>query len=68
MQRVQLEVYTSGYPNYFTYGIRCMVDTPHHTYSLIDNQHWVRSSTALSDVELEGMKFIDVNYFYVPEN
>ena len=68
MQRVQLEVYSSGYPNYFIYGIRPMVDSPHHTYALIDNQHWVRASTTFTDVELETMKYIDSGYFYVPES
>lgn len=68
MQKVQLEVYSSGYPHYFTYGVRLMVDSPHHTYVLLDNQHWVRASTTFTDAELDDMKYLDVAYFYVPEN
>lgn len=57
MFKTTLEVYSSGVPNFFTYGI-CTIT--HNTYSLIDNQYWVRASTNFTDIELSSMHFIAV--------
>lgn len=58
MRKLNLEVYSSGVPHFFTYGI-CTVDN--NTYCLIDNQYWVRASNNLSNEELSEMHFIAVH-------
>lgn len=57
MQQTNLEVYSSGVPYFFTYGV-CVYS--HNTYSLINNQYWVKSSTNFSNEELSEMIFLDV--------
>lgn len=55
-----LTVYSSGAPNYFTYG----VSQDDETYSLINNQYWVRSSRDFTDQELATMIKIDIPRTY----
>lgn len=57
MFKTNLEVYSSGAPHFFTYGV-CVFSKD--TYCLIDNQYWVKASTNFTDEELSEMTFIDV--------
>lgn len=57
MNKTDLEVYSSGVPYFFTYGV-CVHSKM--TYCLINNQYWVRASVNLSNDELEDMHFIAV--------
>lgn len=51
MIRKSLVVYCSGAPNYFIFG----VTDKYETYSLINNQYWVRSSNDLTKADLDDM-------------
>lgn len=48
-------VYSSGHPNYFTYGFDH--DT-NETYCLISNQYWVRASQNFTETEILRMSMI----------
>ena len=52
-----LDVYCSGYPNYFIYGVTENLET----YSLISNQYWVRSSNDFESKHLEMMTLVSKN-------
>lgn len=49
--RKTLTIYCSGAPNFFIFGVTKDFDT----YSLINNQYWVRSSNDLTQDDLDDM-------------
>lgn len=59
--KTALNVYSSGAPHYFTYGI----SDEGNTYSLIDNQYWIQSSTNITDDDLSKMFLITTEIVYI---
>lgn len=52
-----LNVFCSGAPNYFVFGVE---NDTYATYSLISNQYWVRSSTNLTQTQMDDMIVVAV--------
>lgn len=57
-----LDVYISGYPNYFIHGVDT-VDLS--TYVLVNNNTWVKTSTDFTQADLNRLHHIDTGNFYV---
>lgn len=60
-----IDVYNSGYPNYFTYGI-CVQSSYYEkgdTFTLINNNIWMKCSTNISSTNLESMILLEQRIF-----
>lgn len=55
-----LTVLCSGAPNFFIYG----VSKYNETYSLIDNQYWIRASNDLTPSDLNSMIAVETPRLY----
>jgi hypothetical protein len=53
----KLDIFCTGAPNYFIFGVE---RNTRDTYSLINNQYWIHSSTNLSKSETDNMIVVDV--------
>ena len=52
-----LNVYCSGAPNYFIFGVESKTK---NTYSFISNQYWIRSSTNLAQSQIDAMILVNI--------
>lgn len=52
-----LNVFCSGAPNYFIFGVE---NDTYSTYSFISNQYWIRSSSNLTQPQIDDMILVDV--------
>lgn len=55
-----LTVLCSGAPNFFIYG----VTKDNETYSLIENQYWIRASNDLTPAEISVMTVVESDCMY----
>ncbi|SOK58986.1 hypothetical protein [Yersinia phage fHe-Yen9-03] len=62
-----IDVYSSGYPNYFTYGI--CVDSAYYetgdTFTLLNNNVWMKCSTNIDSTKLEEMIILERRMFSI---
>lgn len=65
MVKVNAVILCSGSPNYFIYAVSTSYDSKGDTYSLINNNAWVRSSNRLTEDEQNKFFVVGKENIYI---